>query len=588
MTPAYEDSEEAGSGSRSTATAAFADALALVATQRPGGFVDSARPPAFRYAPPGMVDGFWGEEVVGGGGGGVGGPVRGGAIAAAHSRLVTGDLSATELVEQAIVAAEKQGMALGAVVDLLAEQALVEASRLDGVSASGSVALGPLHGIPITVKDIIHVAGVATRAGSAAYSYVPDRDAVAVARARAAGAIVLAKVSTHEFALGVTTPQSANPFDPLRIPGGSSGGSAIAVACGIGMASIGTDTRASIRVPAALCGVVGLKGTFGLVPTEGIVPLSWTMDHVAPIAATVADAALLLEVMAGRSVGALGAVGVLGAVGGPGLRVGLPEACFEGCDPSIAGVAREAIEALIDGAAGVLVELDRPDSSDLDLANAAGLIVSRCEAATFHRSLGADRRAYWDEVSDQLDAADAVTATDYLDAQRLRAVLVAGLRAVFDRCDVLCLPTVGVAPPMRDDYTRFLTVLSRSCVPWSLAGFPAVSVPCGFDAAGFPVGLQIVGPPGGDGVVIAAAASVERTRGAAGAGAGAAPARSWRSRFGYALAPWPPTPWPPMPWPQPRSEHVVPGTTSLLGWRGPNGRPRYRGVKLQSGQQVPS
>jgi aspartyl-tRNA(Asn)/glutamyl-tRNA(Gln) amidotransferase subunit A len=510
VTPASEDSREAGSGWRSTATAAFADALALVATQRPGGFVDSARPPAFRYAPPGMVDGFGGEGatpgVVGGGGG---------AIAAAHSRLVTGDLSATELVEQAIVAAEKQGMALGAVVELLAEQALAEAGRLDRLSASGSVALGPLHGIPITVKDIIHVAGVATRAGSAAYSYVPERDAVAVARARAAGAIVLAKVSTHEFALGVTTPQSANPFDPLRIPGGSSGGSAIAVACGIGMASIGTDTRASIRVPAALCGVVGLKGTFGLVPTEGIVPLSWTMDHVAPIAATVGDAALLLEVMAGRSVCALGAGRA------PGVRVGLPGACFDGCDPSIGGVARGAIEALVDAGGGVLVELDRPDSSDLDLANAAGLIVSRCEAATFHRSLGADRRAYWDEVSDQLDAADAVTATDYLDAQRLRAVLVAGLRAVFDRCDILCLPTVGVAPPMRDDYTRFLTVLSRSCVPWSLAGFPAVSVPCGFDAAGFPVGLQIVGPPGGDGMVIAAAASVERTRGAAGAGSGA-------------------------------------------------------------------
>ncbi|MDQ1420291.1 MAG: aspartyl-tRNA(Asn)/glutamyl-tRNA(Gln) amidotransferase subunit [Acidimicrobiaceae bacterium] len=503
MTPGLSDSEE--SGAPSTATTAFSEALALVATERPGGFVDSARPPAFRYAPPGMVDGFWG---AGGSPGVAGGP--GGAVAAAHSRLVTGDLSATELVEQAIVAAEKQGMALGAVVELMAEQALAEAARLDRIAASGGAPLGPLHGIPITVKDIIHVAGVPTRAGSAAYSYVPDRDAVAVGRARAAGAIVVAKVSTHEFALGVTTPQSANPFDPSRIPGGSSGGSAIAVACGIGLASIGTDTRASIRVPAALCGVVGLKGTFGLVPTEGIVPLSWTMDHVAPIASTVADAALLLEVMAGRSVGDVGLFA--GGSPGPGLRVGLAEACFEGCEASIAGVARDAIAALVASSGGALVALDRPDSSDLDLANAAGLVVSRCEAATFHRSLGADRSAYWDEVSDQLDAADSVTATDYLDAQRLRAVLAGGLRAVFDRCDVLCLPTVGVAPPMRDDYTRFLTVLSRSCVPWSLAGFPAVSVPCGFDSAGFPVGLQIVGPPGADGLVIAAASAVERER----------------------------------------------------------------------------
>jgi aspartyl-tRNA(Asn)/glutamyl-tRNA(Gln) amidotransferase subunit A len=385
------------------------------------------------------------------------------------------------------------------VVELLAESALAEAARQDRLAAP----VGPLHGIPITVKDVLHVAGVPTRAGSAAYCVVPTTDAVAVARAKAAGAIVLAKVSTHEFALGVTTPQSANPFDHRRIPGGSSGGSAIAVATGIGLASIGTDTRASIRVPAALCGVVGLKGTFGLVPTEGIVPLSWTMDHVAPIASCVADAALMLSVMAGRPIGAAAV---------SGLRVGVPEAGFEGCEPSIAGVVRDAIAAL-----GDAVALERPHRDDLDLANAAGLVVSRCEAAAFHRSLGTDRRGYWDEVSDQLDAADAVRATDYLDAQRLRAALVADLLAEFARCDVLCLPTVGVVPPMRDDYTRFLTVLSRACVPWSLAGFPAVSVPCGTDGSGFPVGLQIVGPPGADALVIAAAARVEQATGAFGA-----------------------------------------------------------------------
>ncbi|MDQ6615985.1 MAG: amidase [Actinomycetota bacterium] len=494
----------------STATAAFDKALALVASHRPKG-ADAARGPALRYQPPGVET--WDSDGVASVAADRSGPWVGGAIASAHRRMKTGDLSATELVEQALLAAETQGTALGAVVELLAAQALEDAGRLDRLAESdGLGSLGPLHGIPITVKDIIHVAGVPTRAGSAAYCVVPDRDAVAVARARAAGAIVVAKVSTHEFALGVTTPQSANPFDHRRIPGGSSGGSAIAVACGIGLASIGTDTRASIRVPAALCGVVGLKGTYGLVPTDGIVPLSWTMDHVAPMATTVADAAVLLEVMAARPIG--------GATGG---RIGVARAGFDGCEPSIAAVAMNAIAALVnspggsDGSGGRrrLVELDRPNGPDLDLANAAGLIVSRCEAAAFHRSLDADRGAYWDEVRDQLDAADNVGAADYLDAQRLRAVLVADLRAVFDRCDVLCLPTVGIAPPRRDDYTRFLTVLSRSCVPWSLAGFPAVSVPCGIDASGFPVGLQIVGPAGADATVIAAAAEVERaTRGA--------------------------------------------------------------------------
>ncbi|MDQ1426572.1 MAG: aspartyl-tRNA(Asn)/glutamyl-tRNA(Gln) amidotransferase subunit, partial [Acidimicrobiaceae bacterium] len=362
-----------------TAQSAFATALALVARRRPTG-TDAARPPAFRFHPP---DPVVSTAPIGGPGPG------GGLIADAQRRIAAGDLSARELVEQAIVAAEKQGMALGAIVELMADGARAEATRLDRLAAAGGP-IGPLHGIPITVKDIIHVAGVPTRAGSAAYHAVPDRDAVAVARARAAGAIVLAKVSTHEFALGVTTPQSANPYDQRRIPGGSSGGSAIAVACGIGLASIGTDTRASIRVPAALCGVVGLKGTYGLVPTEGIVPLSWTMDHVAPIAATVADAAVVLEVMAGRPLGGTGT--------DTGFVVGMPAAGFAGCDPAIAAVAGAAIERLAAaGAGGRVVALDRPNGADLDLANATGLVVSRCEAAAFHRSLGTDRRAYWDE-----------------------------------------------------------------------------------------------------------------------------------------------------------------------------------------------
>ena len=503
----------------STATAAFADALALVASRRPLG-AEAARPPAFSFralpcsgsGDPGAVaaDGFGGGGAIEVGrerqaaNGELISADRGrqasGLIAAARERQASGELTAVELVEQAVAAAEKHGMALGAIVELRAEEALEEAARLDKLAASGA-ALGLLHGVPITVKDVIHVAGMPTRAGSAAYHVVPAVDAVAVTRARAAGAIVLAKVSTHEFALGVTTPQSANPFDPTRIPGGSSGGSAIAMACGIGLASIGTDTRASIRVPAALCGVVGLKATFGLVPTDGIVPLSWTMDHVAPIASTVADAALMLEVMAARPVGSLQA-----SLPEGGLRVGVAAATFEGCEASIAAAARYAIAAL-----GTVIEVDRPTADDLDAANAAGLIVSRCEAAAFHRSLGTDRNVYWDEVADQLDFADHVTATDYLDAQRVRAALIADLLAIFTHCDVLCLPTVGVTPPLRNDYTRFLTVLSRACVPWSLAGFPAISVPCGYDSSGFPVGLQIVAPPGGDALVIAAAGQAEQS-----------------------------------------------------------------------------
>ena len=213
--------------------------------------------------------------------------------------LADGSVSVRHVVEESLTAIERRDPELLAIVTLLADQALAEADVLDAELRDGSPRR-PLHGIPITVKDVIDVAGVETRCGSAAYLDVPTADAVAVARLRAAGAIVIAKTSTHEFALGVTNPQSRNPCDPTRIPGGSSGGSAIAVATGMGLGSLGTDTRASIRVPAALSGTVGFKPTFGRVPTGGVVSLSWTMDHVAPMAVTVADAARLMDVLFGN------------------------------------------------------------------------------------------------------------------------------------------------------------------------------------------------------------------------------------------------------------------------------------------------
>ncbi|HEX3426896.1 MAG TPA: amidase family protein [Acidimicrobiales bacterium] len=481
-----------------TASTSFAEALALVARCRPSG-PQATQEPAVDYHParapwasPGAADPVTPPE---------------GGIAATRRRLGEGEVSAVELLQQAIAAAEDRGRALGAIVELLADQATADAVRLDRLAAErGPEGLGPLHGIPVTVKDILHVAGVATRGGSAAYRSVPTKDAVAVARVRGAGAVIVAKVSTHEFALGVTTPQSGNPLDDSRIAGGSSGGSAIAVACGIGMASIGTDTRASIRVPASMCGVVGLKGTYGVVPTGGILPLSWTMDHVAPIAARVDDAALMLAVMADRA-----DLWPPRAATGRHWRIGVPDAGFDGCDPAIATVVGDAIAALAGRLGAAVVALSRPGTADFDVANAAGLIVSRCEAATVHRALGTDTRRCSDEVAAQLAAAAQVSAADYLDAQRLRAVLARDLLGVFDTCDVLCQPTVLVSPPRRTEYDRYLTVLSRPCVPWSLCGFPAVSLPCGRDALGFPVGLQIVGPPGSDEAVIAVAAAAEAT-----------------------------------------------------------------------------
>ncbi|MCU1453354.1 MAG: amidase [Acidimicrobiales bacterium] len=418
-----------------------------------------------------------------------------------HSALValaSGETTASELVEAALAAVDRDNDHYRGLVEVDRDGARAAAARLDDEHRCG-VARGPLHGVPITVKDVIDVAGLPTRAGSLAYLGRPTQDAVAVARLRAAGAIVLGKAATHEFALGVTSPQSRNPRDPERIPGGSSGGSAVAVITGMGLGSLGTDTRASIRVPAALSGAVGFKPTYGRIPTDGVLALSWTMDHVAPLAATVGDAALLLEVL-------FDGPRVLGDLPPP-ARIGVPAAPFKGCDPAVEALVRAALDVL--AALGHALEpTERPDDLDLDVASAGGLVVSRCEAATAHRSLGLNRSLYWDEVADQLAAAESITAMDYLDAQRVRADLGAAMAGVFAHHDVLAMPTVPVVAPPRTDFARYLMVLARNAIPWSFIGFPAISVPCG-SQDGLPVGLQLVGPPGSEPRLAALALSYE-------------------------------------------------------------------------------
>jgi aspartyl-tRNA(Asn)/glutamyl-tRNA(Gln) amidotransferase subunit A len=477
---------------------AFATALEVLAGYRPD---RPGQPPRYQYAVPG--EGRTGPALPAPSGPAVSRP---GTIPAAAAALRAGRVTCTDLVEEALLAVDKFDGELNGVAHLMAESARAEAATLDEEAAAGRWR-GPLHGIPITVKDIIDVRGAPTCAGSAAYHDLPAADAVAVARARAAGAVVLAKVTTHEFALGVTSPQSRNPHDPTRIPGGSSGGSAVAVSTGMGLGSIGTDTRASIRVPAALSGVVGFKPTFGSVPTAGVVPLSWTMDHVAPMATTVEDAALLLDALRAGTGAPLASW-----AGAPiaGLRIGVPESTFEGAADEVATAVRVALSRL-ERRGCVLLASDRPRAEDLEAANAAGLVVSRCEAAAFHRALGADRSLYWEEVADQLDAADGVRAVDYIDAQRLRADLAESLLGVFDDVDLLAMPTAPIVAPPVDDFARHLLLLSRNAIAWSLIGFPAVSVPCGRPGR-LPVGIQLVAPPWREDLLVAAGTALEGAR----------------------------------------------------------------------------
>jgi aspartyl-tRNA(Asn)/glutamyl-tRNA(Gln) amidotransferase subunit A len=391
------------------------------------------------------------------------------------------------------------------VVENLGDAALIVAEALDAESRTGCWQ-GPLHGIPFSVKDNIDVLDVPTRAGSDAYFRVAEADADVVARMRLAGGIPVAKVATHEFALGVTTPQARHPLDNQRIPGGSSGGSAISIATGMALASVGTDTRASIRVPAALCGVVGYKPTFGSMPRAGVVWLSWTMDHVGFLTGSVGDAAYVAEAVCPGK-------GLPYACGVPvdGLRIGVPLPAFSGAAPAVSRAVWRAIEGL-GGQGATIVELEVPSDDDFELSNAAGLIVSRAEALEYHRSLGTDFGRLWTETADQMRAAQEITLHEYFVAQRFRTELGTRMLALMDsnQFDALVMPTTLVTAPLVEEAERHFTALSRNAIPWSLLGWPVVSVPCGCDEKGLPIGLQVVATPNEDGLALRLAHAVAR------------------------------------------------------------------------------
>lgn len=435
-------------------------------------------------------------------------------VAEARRRQEQGSLTAVGLARQALEAIASRNPELNAFAYLAPEAAvLAQAKQRDRERRSGRVR-GPLHGIPISIKDVIHVQGMPSTASSRVLAgAIAADDAASVRLLKEAGAIIMGKVHTHEFALGVTTPQSRNPWDPARDPGGSSGGSAISVATGMSLASLGTDTRASIRVPAALCGVVGFKPTFGLVSTHGVITLSWSLDHIAPMARTVEDAAILLNVLAANT-------GATGRRSQPknytrylakdvrGLTVGLPVHAITNTDPGVLEAFMSGVDKL--KASGVVVvETDAPSAEEFTLANSMGLIVSRCEAAAYHQGFRADPALYTRPVFEQLDEAARVPAVAYLQAQRFRAAVRDHMLEQLSEFDALIMPTCRVAAPKSKEAERFLLVLSQNCILWSFIGFPAISVPCGMTPAGLPVGAQLVAGPGEDGRLLALSSAFE-------------------------------------------------------------------------------
>ncbi|MBY4208730.1 amidase [Rhodococcus fascians] len=368
---------------------------------------------------------------------------------------------------------------------------------------------GPLRGVPVAVKDLYDVEGIPTRSGSLASSDVPaQRDSETVARLRAAGAIVLGKTTTHEYAYGVNTPPTRNPWALDRVPGGSSGGSGAAVAARLVPAAMGTDTGGSIRIPAALCGVTGLKATYGRVSKRGVTVLSWTLDHAGPLTTTVADCASMLDVLAGHDPGDpySAAVEVPDFTvqldrGVGGLRLGVSERYFtDRLDPDVAAAFENAVRAL--EAAGATIVPVSFDGVEL-CPDIVGVIAS-VEAASVHQARANERPdLFGSDVIDALRVGHLHSGVAYVDAQRARAVVLDGMHRMFGSVDALLSPTIATtAPPfgasrmaLAGKDIDILNGLNALTVPANVTGMPALTVPAGFDSAGLPIGLQIMTPP---------------------------------------------------------------------------------------------
>lgn len=414
----------------------------------------------------------------------------------AASAIRERQISPVELVREVLEQVERLQAALHSFITVLADTALREAAAAEAAVGRGQ--LGPLHGVPIAVKDNIETAGVRTTAGSAILAdHVPGRDAPAVARLRSAGAILLGKTNLHEFAWGGTSDNPhygrvRNPWDPERYPAGSSGGSAVAVAARQALAALGTDTAGSVRVPAAVNGVVGLRPTLGGVSTQGVVPLAWTMDTVGPLGRTAADCAVVFDVIAERPARA----------DGGSRRLGVDEAyCYSHVQPAVASAVRAALHVLR-SVADAVVPVEIPERAG---AISAELTITSVEGSTYHQRWLRERPDdYGDDVRAALEAGELYLGTHYVQAQRYRSLLRERVESLFEHVDVLVTPTLPFSAPPGGALEveiepgrpeQLLGAVNQFTGIASLTGLPALSVPCGFSGDGMPIGLQLVGRP---------------------------------------------------------------------------------------------
>jgi aspartyl-tRNA(Asn)/glutamyl-tRNA(Gln) amidotransferase subunit A len=470
-------------------------------------------------------------------------------ITEAAGLLAAGELSATELLESVLERASMTEADLHCFLTIDHEGAAVQALESDRRFRAGA-ARSSLEGIPVAVKDNFCTSGIETTCGSQILAgYRPPYDATAVARLREAGAVLVGKTNCDEFAMGSSTENSAfgptrNPWDPDRVPGGSSGGSAAAVAVGSVLGAYGSDTGGSIRQPAALCGVVGFKPTYGLVSRYGLVAFASSLDQIGPFARTVVDAVTLFEAVAGHDpLDATSYSGPLPDVrsrlgdGVSGLRVGMVrELSGEGYDPEVAAATADMVERLADEGAKVsevsiptfatalsAYYLINPAECSANLARFDGVRYGlRVEGETVEEMMARTRaEGFGPEVTRRILLGTYALSAGYYDAfygkaQKVRSLLIAEMAAAFEQVDVLVSPTspttaFELGAKTQDPLAMYLSDVCT--IPANLAGTPAISVPISLDSSGLPIGFQVMAPALGEKVMFQTAAAVEEMAG---------------------------------------------------------------------------
>ena len=426
------------------------------------------------------------------------------------------EVSPVELTSACLERIERLNPRLNAFITVTTDSALEEARKSEAEILRGEWK-GPLHGVPLAVKDLIETAGVRTTAASAVLKdYIPAADAEVIRRLKAAGAVLLGKLNLHEFAYGGSGiighfGPARNPWNTAHVTGGSSSGSAAAVAACLCYGAIGTDTAGSIRLPAAYCGITGLKPTYGLVSMRGVIPLSWSLDHVGPMARTTADTALMLQAIAAYDPQDIycqkfppvyypSAIEEKTAA----LRLGVARDFWNEADGEITHAVDAAAAALGTMTAGV---------QDIALSTQVDRTVVRCEPYTYHQKyLPQQESGYDPETLKRIRSGADVTAAQYIQAYRDLLQQRRQILQTFERIDLILSPTAPILPPSLSDLqaapdqlrTKELFML-RNTRPFNIFGLPAISLNCGFSKSGLPIGLQITGAPGAEGAILALA-----------------------------------------------------------------------------------